>query len=386
MKYDFDEVVPRRGTGSYKWDTPEAEGVLPMWVADMDFKTAPAVIEALQRRVSHGIFGYARVPDSYYDAVSHWFSSRHRWTIDPQQIIYTTGVVPALSAVIKAMTEPGDKVIVQTPAYNCFYSSIRNNGCEMSANPLVYHDNGYTIDFADLEVKTADPRAKLLLLCNPHNPVGRVWTVDELRRIGDICLRNGVFVVADEIHCELTYAGHDYTPFASLSETFAMNSVTCISPSKAFNLAGLQIANIVAADSEVRCRIDRAINVNEVCDVNPFGIVATIAAYNEGAEWLDALRNYLWGNYEYLCRFFAERLPQYRVQPLEGTYLVWIDCRAMGIGSDRTVLRLEEEEKLLVNSGTLYGPGGEGFIRLNIACPRSVLADGLERMSRLLSR
>jgi len=381
MRYDFDTIVPRRGTNSYKWDTPEEENVLPMWVADMDFRTAPAIIDALQKRVEHGIFGYTKVPETYYDAVVRWFESRHRWQIDPRWIIYTSGVVPALSAIIKALTAPGDKVIVQTPAYNCFYSSIRNDGCELSANNLIYRDGRYMIDFDDLAAKAADPKAKILLLCNPHNPVGRVWTPEELRHIGDICLRNGVFVVADEIHCELTY---EYTPFASLSERFQQNSTTCVSPSKAFNLAGLQIANIIAVDDDVRRRIDRAININEVCDVNPFGVIATITAYNGGGEWLDALRKYLRGNYEYLCHFFAERLPQYPVLPLEGTYLVWIDCRALGIGSDATTLRLQEQQKLMVNSGTMYGPRGEGFIRLNIACPRALLADGLERMARVL--
>lgn len=386
MKYDFDTVIPRRGTNSYKWDTPEEEGMLPMWVADMDFRTAPAVVEALQRRVAHGVFGYTKVPAAYYDAVVQWFECRHRWLADPRWIVYTSGVVPALSAIVKALTVPGDKVIVQTPAYNCFYSSIRNNGCELSANNLIYKEGRYSIDFDDLEAKAADPKAKLLLLCNPHNPVGRVWTPKELRLIGDICLRNGVFVVADEIHCELTFNGHNYTPFASLSERFQQNSVTCVSPSKAFNLAGLQIANIIAADEEVRRRIDRAININEVCDVNPFGVIAAMAAYNESGEWLDALRNYLWENYECLCRFFAERLPQYHVLPLEGTYLVWIDCRASGIGSDATTLRLQEEQRLVVNSGTMYGPGGEGFIRLNIACPRKLLAEGLERMAKVMGR
>lgn len=385
MKYDFDEIVPRRGTISYKWDTADDAGVLPMWVADMDFRTAPAVTEALRQRVEHGIFGYTRVPESYYDAVVRWFGSRHRWRIDPQWIIYTSGVVPAVSAVIKALTEPGDRVIVQTPAYNCFYSSIRNNGCRLSANPLLCREGRYTIDFDDLERKAADPQAKLLLLCNPHNPSGRVWTAEELRRIGEICLRHDVFVVSDEIHCELTYAGHDYTPFASLDERFRIHSVTCLSPSKAFNIAGLQIANIVAADETVRQRIDRAININEVCDVNPFGVIATIAAYECGAEWLDGLRAYLWENYCMVKRFFAGRLPHYPILPLEGTYLVWIDCRAAGTGSDRITSLLLEQQKLMVNSGTMYGPGGEGFLRLNIACPRSVLAEGLERLAKGLS-
>jgi len=256
MKYNFDEIIPRRGTNSYKWDTPEEENVLPMWVADMDFRTAPAIIETLRRRVEHGIFGYTKVPQNYYDTIVKWFINRHQWEIDSQWIIYTSGVVPAISAIIKAMTIPGDKIIVQTPVYNCFYSSIRNNGCKMIANNLIYQEGRYTIDFDDLEHKAADPETKLLLLCNPHNPVGRVWTSEELQRIGDICLQNGVFIIADEIHCKLTYEGHNYTPFASLSEEFRLRSATCISPSKAFNLAGLQIANIVAADSNIRSRID----------------------------------------------------------------------------------------------------------------------------------
>lgn len=384
MKYNFDEIIPRRGTNSYKWDTPEEENVLPMWVADMDFRTAPAIIETLRRRVEHGIFGYTKVPQNYYDTIVKWFINRHQWEIDSQWIIYTSGVVPAISAIIKAMTIPGDKIIVQTPVYNCFYSSIRNNGCKMIANNLIYQEGRYTIDFDDLEHKAADPETKLLLLCNPHNPVGRVWTSEELQRIGDICLQNGVFIIADEIHCELTYEGHNYTPFASLSEEFRLRSATCISPSKAFNLAGLQIANIVAADSYIRSQIDRAINDNEVCDVNPFGVIATIAAYEKSEEWLDALRKYLWENYTYVRYFFKRHLPQYSVLPLEGTYLVWIDCRAAGIGSDNITSCLQNKQKLMVNSGTLYGPGGEGFIRLNIACPRKLLIDGLVRLAKVL--
>lgn len=386
MEYDFDTVIPRRGTDSCKWDTPAQEDVLPMWVADMDFRTAPAVIEALQRRVAHGIFGYTKVPDAYYNAIGGWFARRHGWRIDRRWIVCTTGVVPALSAVIKALTKPGDRVIVQTPAYNCFFSSIRNNGCELSSNGLSYRDDRYTVDFEDLEAKAADPKAKLLLLCNPHNPVGRVWTPEELRRMGEICLRHGVLVVADEIHCELTYDGHDYTPFASLSEEFLRHSVTCNSPSKAFNLAGMQIANIVAADEGVRRRIDRAVNDNEVCDVNPLGVAALTAAYNEGAEWLDALRAYLRENYRFLRGYFQEHLPQYAVLPLEGTYLAWIDCRAAGTGSERLAERLLDQGRLMVSPGTLYGPGGEGFIRLNIACPQKTLAEGLERLRKVLAR
>lgn len=382
MKYDFDEPVPRRGTNSYKWDTVKDEDVLPMWVADMDFRTAPAIVGALQKRVEHGIFGYTKVPPAYYEAVVNWFRRRHAWLIEKEWIVYTTGVVPAISAIVKALTVPGDRVLVQTPVYNCFFSSIRNNGCEAVANPLIYANGTYRIDYDDLERKAADPKVKLLLLCNPHNPVGRVWTRQELRRIGEICIRNRVLVVADEIHCELVFSGHVYIPFASISEDFREHSVTCISPSKAFNLAGLQIANIVAADTDVRMKIDKAININEVCDVNPFGVEALIAAYNRGEDWLEELKHYLSVNYNYLRAYFDEYLPEFSVVMLEGTYLVWVDCRGLGLSSREITDILLEKEKVRVNPGSLYGEAGEGFIRLNIACPREKLIEGLNRLKR----
>ncbi len=378
MKYDFDKTIDRRATNSYKWDSAP-EGVLPMWVADMDFRTAPAIINALQKRVAHGIFGYTRVPDAYYDAVTSWFSRRHGWDIDREWIIYTSGVVPAVSAVIKALTVPGDKVIVQTPVYNCFFSSIRNNGCEIVSNPLRRTADTYEMDFDVLERCAADPRAKVMLLCNPHNPAGRVWTPDELTRLGNICLRNGVTVVADEIHCELVYQGFKYTPFASLSDAFLHRSVTCVSPSKAFNIAGLQIANIVAFDNDLRSRIDKAININEVCDVNPFGVAATIAAYNEGEEWLNQLVDYLHGNYEAMAEFCRRELPEFPITRLEGTYLVWMDCSSLGMPSDALEHALLDDARLWLNAGTMYGAEGEGYMRWNIACPRSVMLDGLNR-------
>lgn len=378
MKYDFDKTIDRRATNSYKWDSAP-EGVLPMWVADMDFRTAPAIIDALQKRVAHGIFGYTRVPDAYYDAVTSWFSRRHGWDIDREWIIYTSGVVPAVSAVIKALTVPGDKVIVQTPVYNCFFSSIRNNGCEIVSNPLRRTADTYEMDFDALERCAADPRAKVMLLCNPHNPAGRVWTPDELTRLGNICLRNGVTVVADEIHCELVYQGFKYTPFASLSDAFLHRSVTCVSPSKAFNIAGLQIANIVAFDNDLRSRIDKAININEVCDVNPFGVAATIAAYNEGEEWLNQLVDYLHGNYEAMAEFCRRELPEFPITRLEGTYLVWMDCSSLGMPSDALEHALLDDARLWLNAGTMYGVEGEGYMRWNIACPRSVMLDGLNR-------
>ena len=384
MKYNFDEIIPRRGTNSYKWDSAGDADVLPMWVADMDFRTAPPVVEALKKRVEHGIFGYVRVPDAYYEAVVNWFARRYAWRMEKEWIIYTTGVVPAISAVIKALTLPGDKVMVQTPVYNCFFSSIRNNGCGMIANPLIYRNGTYQIDFADLEQKAADPSVKVLLLCNPHNPAGRVWTKQELTRIGDICIRNNVWVVADEIHCELVFPGHTYIPFASISQEFLMHSVTCTSPSKAFNLAGLQIANIISADTDIRTKIDKAININEVCDVNPFGVEALMAAYNDGEEWLEELKQYLFANYNYLRVYFEEYLPEFPVATLEGTYLVWADCSVLNQSSDETVKTLLEKEKLWVNEGSLYGEAGEGFIRINIACPRQQLIEGLNRLRRAL--
>ncbi len=382
MKYDFDEIISRRNSNSYKWDAVMEEGILPMWVADMDFRTAPAVVEVLRKRMDHGIFGYTKVPPVYYDAIINWFTRRHGWQIDRDWIIYTSGVVPALSAIIKALTVPGDRVLVQTPVYNCFFSSIRNNGCEIVANPLVYTNGTYRIDFDDLARKATDPKVKLLLLCNPHNPVGRVWTQAELMCIGEICLRNDVLVVADEIHCELVYSGHTYIPFASISDDFRNRSVTCTSPSKAFNLAGLQIANIFAADESVRVKIDKAINLNEVCDVNPFGVEALVAAYNDGEEWLEELKCYLSDNYLYMRTFFNKYLPQFPVVKLEGTYLVWVDCSVLNRSSKEIAEILLKAEKLWINEGSMYGEAGEGFIRINIACPRQILIDGLNRLKR----
>lgn len=382
MQYDFNKLISRRGTNSYKWDSAKSEDVLPMWVADMDFQTAPAIVDALRKRVDHGIFGYTLVPESYYEAVTDWFARRHGWKFNRDWIIYTSGVVPAVSAVIKALTLPGDKVLVQTPVYNCFFSSIRNNGCEVVSSPLLKTGDTYVMDFDDLEQKAADEKVKVMLLCNPHNPVGRVWSREELVRLGEICIRHGVTVISDEIHCELVFPGYHYTPFASISENFLQHSVTCISPSKAFNIAGLQIANIVCADSERRMKIDRAININEVCDVNPFGVVATIAAYREGEEWLEQLILYLKTNYDYLKTWFEQNLPQFPVTKLEGTYLVWIDCSVLGLTSDQIEEELLEKEGLWVNPGSMYGEAGDGFVRINIACPRSRMIEGLERLKK----
>ncbi|MDE7410301.1 MAG: pyridoxal phosphate-dependent aminotransferase [Muribaculaceae bacterium] len=379
MKYDFDSVTPRRGTLSYKWDSAP-EGVLPMWVADMDFKTAPAIIDALRKRIDNGIFGYTRVPDEYYDAVISWFRRRHGWTIERDMMIYTSGVVPAISAIIKALAKPGENVIVQTPVYNCFFSSIRNNGCVILESPLLRKDDTYDIDFDRLEKDASNPDTTLMLLCNPHNPAGRIWSRDELKRIAEICARNGVTVISDEIHCEFVFDGYRYTPFATVAEETECKTVVCVSPSKAFNIAGLQIANIVAPDEDTRSRIDKAININEVCDVNPFGVIATIAAYNDSEEWLCQLLEYIRGNYEFMKDFCRKNLPDFPIARLEATYLVWMDCTRLGLKSEVLEEKLIEDVSLWLNAGTMYGTvDGEGFMRWNIACPRSVLADGLNR-------
>ncbi|MCQ2287677.1 MAG: pyridoxal phosphate-dependent aminotransferase [Muribaculaceae bacterium] len=385
MTFDFDTAVNRRNTNSYKWDSSEIESdVLPMWVADMDFKTAPCVIDALRARVEHGIFGYVTVPGAYYDAVTGWFKRRHGWNIDRDWIQYTSGVVPAISAILKGLTRPGDKVLVMTPVYNCFFSSIRNNGCTALECPLVYENNTYHIDYGMLEQCASRPDVNIMLLCNPHNPACRVWTVEELTRIGEICRDNNVIVVSDEIHCELVMDGYRYTPFASISPQMQDICITCNSPSKAFNTAGLQIANIITNNPEWRSRIDRAINDNEVCDVNPFGVEGLIAAYTQGEPWLKALCSYIQGNYQEVKTFFEQNLSQLPVTTLEGTYLVWIDCRSTGMTSDEITHLLHDKARVLVNSGTMYGDAGQGFIRLNIACPRSRVTQALSRMLPVL--
>lgn len=383
MEYDFSRPTDRRGTDSYKWDSAPEADIIPLWVADMDFETFPGITEALQRRVAHGIFGYTRVPETYYEAVCRWFEKRHGWHINREDIIYTSGVVPAVSAVIKALTLPGDQVIVQGPVYNCFFSSIRNNGCEMVSNSLIYNKEElrYEIDFDDLERKLKHERARLMLLCNPHNPGGRVWTRDELTRVAELCHKYGVRVVSDEIHCELTLYDNEYVPFGSLPDELSRGSITCCSPSKAFNTAGLQIANIVCRDAEVRNRIDRAININEVCDVNPFGVIALQAAYSdEGYEWLTQLRKYISANYDLLLERFARELPKCKVMRMEGTYLAWIDCSELHISSDEIEEMLMHENKVWVNAGSMYGAEGAAFIRINMACTSELLNEGITRI------
>ncbi|MBD5264464.1 MAG: pyridoxal phosphate-dependent aminotransferase [Bacteroides sp.] len=376
----FDNVPDRKGSGSYKWDSTSDSEVIPLWVADMDFRTAPPVLEALRKRVEHGIFGYTLVGEDYYKALKDWFDSRHGYSIRRENVIYTTGVVPAISAIIKALTKPGDGVLVQTPVYNCFFSSIRNNGCKIIEAPLKRVECGeglftYDMDFKILEEKASLPEVTLMLLCNPHNPAGRAWNKEELMTMAEICRRHNVTVVSDEIHCELAMPGYDYVPYGTIDKS----AIICISPSKAFNTAGLQIANIICPNLGIRAKIDKAININEVCDVNPFGPVALVASYSEqGAQWLDALRGYLYANYSLLLKMFRENLPECPVTKLEATYLPWVDVRNLHINSTEIEERMRDEAKVWVNSGDMYGK--DGYIRINIACPRQLLEEGLRRI------
>ena len=384
MKYDFDKLVSRRGTNSEKWDESDIEDLIPLWVADMDFQTYPPIIEALHERVEHGVFGYTHVPDSYYDAIIHWFQQQHGWTgIRRRDIIYTTGVVPAVSAIIRALTLPGDKVLVQTPVYNCFFSSIRNQGCVVNEAPLRRIDlpaedgmvQGFTYDtdWEAFESACADVKTRIFLLCNPHNPAGRMWTPEELRRMGDICQKHHVFVIADEIHGELAMPGYKYTPFASLGEEYALNSSTCVSPTKGFNIAGLQIANIIVADADKRERIDRAINIHEICEVNPFGVIALQEAYTDGgAEWLRQLCAYVHDNY----RLLRSAFPQYPVARLEGTYLAWMDVQDSAVFASKAL-----RSKVWVNAGGMYGDATGRYVRVNLASPRTLLQEAFRRIN-----
>lgn len=390
MKYDFDAVYDRHDTNSVKWDLCPDREVIPMWVADMDFKAAPFIMDAVRRRVEHGIFGYTHVPERYYEAVIEWFRRRRGWNIEKEWIRYISGIVPALSVVVDALTAPGEKVVFNTPAYNCFFSCVKNNGRETLESRLICDESDgqptFRIDYEDLERKCSDPAAKLFILCNPQNPAGRIWTRKELLKVGDICRRNGVTVVSDEIHCELEMPGHKYIPFASLCPED--RPVTFCSPSKSFNIAGLEIANIITSDPDKYARIMKTIQKFEQCDLNPVGVDALIAAYSpEGEEWLDQLNGYIYQNYLTLVDIFKKECPQIKVCRLEGTYLVWIDCKAL-TSKGLTTLKVQESltaiEKVWINSGTMYGD--PDYMRINIACPHSTLVEGINRVTAGLKR
>lgn len=395
-QFDFDREINREGTSSVKWefhvhsgaaerweDTKADRGedrVLAMWVADMDFRCPEPVIQALRDRVEHGIFGYSAKTDEYVGAVCDWFARRHDWTVEPEWVSPIPGVVPALNVAVRAFTQPGDKVIVQRPVYYPFFRVSRNNGCEIVSNGLILEDGQYRMDFDDLEKKASDPKAKMLILCSPHNPIGRIWTADELTRLAEICARNNVIVIADEIHCDLILPGNSFTPFATLGETAAQNVIVCTAPSKTFNLAGLHNSNMIIPNPELRERFTKAQAAQSLPGMNPFGIVATMAAYREGEPWLDAVLEYIDGNARLVMETFAEHEP--RVKPImpQGTYLQWIDCRELGLGKEALEDLMLNTAKIYFDEGYIFGEEGEGFERINIACPRSLLKQALDRM------
>ncbi|MCG5029869.1 pyridoxal phosphate-dependent aminotransferase [Mesosutterella sp. OilRF-GAM-744-9] len=378
----FDEPVERRGTRSLKWDSDAAEGVIELWVADMDFRTAPVVRRAIERRAAEGVFGYGIPTEDFYRAVCTWQEKRHGLRCSPESIIPVTGVVPGISAVLQALLQPGEQVIIQTPAYNCFFSSIRNSGLELSANALRLEGGRWKIDFEDLERRAAEPRAKALLLCSPHNPTGRVWSRGELEAAAALCERRGLYLISDEIHEEFVPRSLRFTPAAAVSDWAAEHCITLSAASKAFNIAGLQAGYVIVPDPEDRRRVDRRININEICDANPLGVDALIAAYSsEGQEWLDALNAYIARNREVLRSFVSEKLPECILPEMEGTYLAWLDMSAFGLPSDEIERELLEKHRVRIAAGSHYGETSAGWIRINLATQTRRLRVGLERIA-----
>lgn len=389
MSYDFDQPISRLGTASVKWDQLERlfgeQEIIPMWVADMDFKSPPAVVEALTERAKQGVYGYTIRTQGYYDAIIGWQKRRHNWQVEQEWLSSCPGVVPALSLIVSAFTQPGDKVLLQSPVYHPFYDVIAENGREIVCNELVLQGGRYQIDFASLEQQLQDG-VKLMLLCSPHNPVGRVWQRDELIRLGELCLKYNVLVICDEIHCDLVYPGQQHIPFASLSEEFAQNSITCIAPSKTFNLAGLQTSVIILPNREHRNLYNRALKSHALFLENFFAVTAVEAAYNHGEEWLDQLMRYLQGNLDFLTDYLTDQISEIKVIKPEGTYLVWLDCRQLGMDAKQIKQWMYHEAKVALIEGSTFGKNGEGFLRMNIACPRSVLAEALDRIQQAVKR
>lgn len=377
---EFDKLTNRFNSGSLKWDVGIDE--LPMWVADMDFATAPAVQEALRVRVDHGVFGYNIVPDPYFQSYQEWWHKYHDFWIDKKWMMFVTGIVPAISAIVRKLTTVGENVLIQAPVYNIFYNSILNNGRHVLSSDLVYQNGEYQIDFADLEAKLARRQTTMMILCNPHNPIGKIWDRPTLERIGALCLKHHVLVVSDEIHCDLTAPGKKYVSFASAAPGNLNNSITLIAPTKAFNLAGVQAACIVAADANIRHKVNRAINTDEVAEPNSFAIVATTAAFNQGRDWLLALNDYVDANKQLAARFIEARLPQIHLAKSEATYLLWLDCTAITKDSGALIDFLRQKTGLVLSSGREYGCNGAGFLRMNVACPKARLEDGLWRLKQ----
>ena len=378
MKYNFDELTDRRNTNSLKWDVGENE--LPMWVADMDFKTAPEIADSVIARAKSGIYGYQIVPDEWYKAVAGWWTRRHNFEVKEEWLCFCTGVIPAVTSAVKRITNVGDNVVVQTPVYDIFFHSVENTGRHVLENKLAYDGEKYSIDFADLERKLSDPLTTMLVLCNPHNPAGKVWARDELVKIGALCKRYGVTVLSDEIHCDLTEPNVEYTPFASASEECKSISVTCVAASKAFNLAGLQSAAVIIPDEGLRNKIVRGLNSDEVAEPNAFAVAATIAAFTEGGEWLDELREYISENRKTAAKFIERDLPELKLVGQDATYLLWIDCSAVTYDAEKLCEYIRKNTWLFITAGNQYRGNGNLFVRINVACPRVRLLDGLARL------
>ncbi len=377
MNNQFDEKVNRRNTGSMKWDVAENE--LPMWVADMDFQTAPEITECIMERAEQGVFGYTLVTGEWYQSYQTWWKERHHFEIQKDWLIFCTGVVPAISSIIRKVTTVGENVAVLTPVYNIFFNSILNNGRNVLESRLKYKSNEYQIDFADLEEKLSDPQTTLLLLCNPHNPVGKIWDRETLGKIGDLCSKYHVLVLSDEIHCDITEPGWDYTPFASVSENCLRNSITCVAPTKAFNLAGIQTAAVIVPDVSLRHKVSRGLNTDEVAEPNVFAAIAPVAAFTRGGGWLDNLRAYLWENRRFAEDYIKKEIKSISAVSARATYLLWLDCRRI-IGNSTDLCHfIRKHSGLYLSDGNEYR-NGEGFLRMNLACPRQQVEDGLKRL------
>lgn len=384
MKYNFDEVLSRRGTNSVKWDSADTEEILPMWIADMDFQTFPPITEAVKRIAAQGHFGYNTVPDRFYDAIILWWMKRHHCDIQREWILPSTGVVSGISAIITTLAEQGDEVIIQTPAYNHFFKVIEGCRCKPVSNNLVYEEGIYRIDYEDLELKASSPKAKILLLCNPHNPVGRVWTEAELQNVASICAKHHVYVISDEIHSDLILTSRQHCTFISLEKDQNIPPIIVSSASKTFNLSGLHAAYIFVGDPDLRKRIQKQLWAQASGTPGLMACEALIVSYFQGDEWLAQLNDYLYENYKFLQAFVGSHLNKVTVLPLEATYLVWLDCKKNRLKSKEIAKLLFEKEKLWLNPGDMYGSSGEGFLRLNIACPRELLHEGLIRLKNYL--
>lgn len=385
---DFTEVVDRRGTACLKYDFAAERGypadVLPFWVADMDFKTPEPVRQALISSSEHGIFGYTDVTPAYRDVLAGWFQRRHNWQIDKESLVVTPGVVFAICTAVRAFTEPGDRVLICPPVYYPFSESIKSNGRKLVESPLVEKAGHYEIDFADFEAQIEAQQVKMFILCSPHNPVGRVWQPEELQKVAAICQKHDVLVVADEIHQDFVREGNKHTVFASLSPELAQRVITCTSPSKTFNLAGLQISNIFIENPDLRQRFRTEMTAAGYSQPNALGLFAAQAAYREGDSWLQELLAYLEENLQRTRTFLKENLPQVKLIEPEGTYLLWLDCRALGLSNRELDERIIQQGKLWLDSGWIFGRSGAGFQRINMACPWSVLQEGLQRLAACL--